>query len=65
LRYLGELWKDSPVDTLSNKARRIFQWLTDHPDEEDEAIDNELWLDYNAGMCTNDFVPFPFVFPLS
>jgi len=43
------------VETLSNKARRIFQWLTDHPDEEDEAIDSDLWLDHFAGMYANPF----------
>jgi len=43
------------VKTLSNKARKIFQWLTDRPDEEDEAIDSDLWLDHFAGMYVNPF----------
>lgn len=41
---------------MSNRSKRIFQWLRDHPDEEDEAIDNDLWLDHDAGKYANKFI---------
>ena len=45
---LGTLWEDSPVEKLSNKSKKIHKWLQEHP-EEDDAMDSELWLDYEAG----------------
>ena len=53
LSFLGDLWKDSPVEKLANKSKKIKQWLQDHPEEIDEAIDNDLWLDHDAGKLAN------------
>lgn len=38
-----------PDETLKEKSAIIASWLENHPDEEDEAIPESIWLDHHAG----------------
>jgi len=49
LQALGDLWRDSPDEKLNEKSVIIGKWLKEHPDEEDEAIHDKIWLDHTAG----------------
>jgi len=57
LEKLGELWKIDSDESLNEKSAIISLWLENHPEVEDEAIPESIWLDHHAGKIFFTFCP--------